>query len=340
MDRYGNASSLPACFDHDASVGGATNGRKEATRQFVGVFEPMISLQLPIAAESIDVMGRRRKNPLFPINSIENLLSGEHFDRVAAIGSIDFLFMFHGSMRMTLVKNFLPVALVLAALVFVGCQKKQKVVTNPEKQRELAELEQRMNQRDKEFESQQNKNIPPQTVSVSGLFVSSPADLSQTDPNAMSVDSTPERVLNEFLTLLRQGERFSAQRLLTEAAQQETARASLELDAPGDKNTTFTILSARYATSEQVMAEVDCLFHQKDYQGDSIKLSWMMRRQANGWKVYGMLINLADGELDLVSFENATDLARIQQSVELPNTDLATPPERQANLDPDALKYR
>ena len=241
---------------------------------------------------------------------------------------------------MTLVKKYLPVGLIMVALVIAGCQKSPKVTTDPEKQRQLAEFEQRMNQRDIEFEKQRHGIKAPQTVSVSGIFETSPANLSQADPNAMSVDSTPERVLKEFLTLLQQGDRFSAQRLLTEPAQQETARARLELDAPGDQDTTFTILSARYATNEKVIAEVDCLFHQSDYQGEAIKLSWMMRRQANGWKVYGMLINMDGGELDLVSFENAIDLARIQQSVEPAESDLAMPPERQADADPEALKYR
>lgn len=241
---------------------------------------------------------------------------------------------------MTLVKKYLPFGLMIAALVFAGCQKSPKVVTDPDKQRDLAEFEKRMQQRDIEFENQRHGIKAPQTVSVSGIFEPSPADLSQTDPNAMSVDSTPERVLKEFLTLLQQGDRFSAQRLLTEPAQQQTARAQLELDAPGDKNTTFTILSARYATNEKVIAEVDCLFHQSDYQGETIKLSWMMRRQTNGWKVYGMLINLDGGELDLVSFENALDLARIQQTVEPGSADLAIPPQRQADSDPEALKYR
>jgi acylphosphatase len=65
----------------------------------------------------------------------------------------------------------------------------------------------------------------------------------------------------------------------------------------------------------------------------------MLRRQANGWKIYGMLINLPDGQLDLISFENANDLARIQQSVDV-NSGEDDTPVREANKDPEALHYR
>jgi hypothetical protein len=132
----------------------------------------------------------------------------------------------------------------------------------------------------------------------------------------LTVDSKPEEVCQAFLELLARGEDYAARRLLTEAAMIGTARAGLDLDAPGDENTSWSVLPARYATESAGVAQVDCLFRQAGNQDDAVPLTWMLRREPNGWKVFGMITRDANGHPDLLSFENSADLARIHNSIE------------------------
>ncbi len=147
------------------------------------------------------------------------------------------------------------------------------------------------------------------------------------DAAGLTVESSAEDVCREFLRLLENGERFEARQLLTDQAQLATERANLELDAPGGGAMTFEVSGARYATGERQIALVDCHFRDPVDPDARMTLTWTMRRQENGWKIAGMLVDPGGGALDLLSFENASDLARIHQSVD---GDAQNLPERTA----------
>ena len=127
--------------------------------------------------------------------------------------------------------------------------------------------------------------------------------------------STPEFVCGEFLTALATGNHIRANQMLTNVAQIETAKANLQLETPGSEGTSYEVMPALYATSERKVAQVTCILKQPGQVLD-VKLTWMMRFQYNGWKISGMSIQMADdASIDLLSFENPKDLARIQNSV-------------------------
>lgn len=176
-----------------------------------------------------------------------------------------------------------------------------------------------------------NGTVDRSVVTASYTVESSPANLlpgsgHPEDPETgdLTIESSPEEVCHRFLVSLQNGERQLAFGLLTPAAQQATSRASLELDSPGEPGSVFTVMPARYATSERLVAEVDCLFHDPTSPDQSVRLTWVMRNQPNGWKISGMAIDNGDGRPDLLSFENRTDLERIHGSV--PPPPRGTPP--------------
>ncbi len=214
-----------------------------------------------------------------------------------------------------IMRELLRAFAVLLTLISAGCDKSPPVVLDPETEEELAEFDRQLEVRDQEYVRANKRINDPNVVVASHSVEASPASLPDDTDTGLRIESSPEDVCREFLSALQREDRDTARQLLTTVAQVETTRAHLELDAPGDAQTEFSVMQARYATLEQMVAEVDCLFHRNDYRGESVKLTWMMRRQTNGWKIYGMLIDMGSGQLDLLSFENAIDLARIQQSV-------------------------
>ena len=261
-------------------------------------------------------------------------------------------------MTVNMLKRPGPAFLLLACFfaLLSGCQRKPKIVLDPKTQEELDRHQAIMDQRDREFELQQEKQrnsvdqgqvqtlLPESTGAMTPApsVIASRSDTPEPDGVAdgrdsapgshrhtaflatgpeetfsgqLTIESGPDEVVDEFLKLLQRGARLDAKRLLTDRAQTETSRAGLELDAPGGMQTRFSIQKTRFATSEKLIAEVDTVFHSTDPATEPIRLTWMLRRQRNGWKVYGMIIRNGKPGLDLLSFENPIDLTRIQQSV-------------------------
>lgn len=132
----------------------------------------------------------------------------------------------------------------------------------------------------------------------------------------LNKDSKPEEVCRLFIASLSTGDHIAASQMLTNLAQIETARADLQLESPGSSDATWEVLEADYATSAKQIAQVRCLLQEPGQEGTA-QLTWLMRRQYNGWKISGMSIQVdGSGEVDLLSFENPLDLQRIQSSVE------------------------
>ena len=166
-------------------------------------------------------------------------------------------------------------------------------------------------------------DAPPEFANNSNTAEQLNAPEKQTAANPterISPESEPKQVCGAFLELLESGDHRTATKFLTNVAQLETARANLILEAPGGPGCRTEIQPAKYATTERKVAHVECLLYQ-DGSATPISLTWVMRRQYNGWKISGMTIRLdQQTSPDLLSFENPVDLARIQQTVETETT--------------------
>ncbi len=131
----------------------------------------------------------------------------------------------------------------------------------------------------------------------------------------LTKNSSPEEVCRAFLNALERSDHLAANQILTNIAQLQTARADLVLESPGAGGSRFEILPARFATSAKEIAQVPCSLYQPG-QDLPVKLTWMMRKQFNGWKISGMSVQVSEnGQVDLLSFENPKDLQRIQSNV-------------------------
>ncbi len=174
-----------------------------------------------------------------------------------------------------------------------------------------------------ELTDNRHESTPATTQNEPAQIVAASMSSSQDSPaaipkgNRLSMNSSPEKVCQVFLRSLQSGDQISAQQLLTERAIIETSKANLELASPGSPDAVFEILPARYDTLKKRNAHVDCLVRQTPDAANHppIKLTWILRRNSSGWKISGMAVSGDEDSIDMLSFENPIDVARIKNSV-------------------------
>ncbi len=155
----------------------------------------------------------------------------------------------------------------------------------------------------------------PKTNSVTPASTeveSSPASVSLLpDRNA-----GPGEVCETFLKLLKAGDRLAAEQLLTRTALSVTSKADLQLEPPGSENAVYDVGSIRYATTLNKIAQVDCLVKETtDGTPETTTVTWLVRLQTEGWRISGIVLAGDDNIQDLLSFENADDVNRINQAL-------------------------
>ncbi len=139
----------------------------------------------------------------------------------------------------------------------------------------------------------------------------SPAVRSQT---SAATPSTPDAVCRAFLDSLARGDSRGATQYLTTTSLINARRAELVWQAPGGPQATYAVHAPRFATNKQTLATVDCTIRDTvDGQVVESELAWMLRLDANGWRICGIIVHLdEDGIPDLLSFENPDDVASIR----------------------------
>lgn len=158
--------------------------------------------------------------------------------------------------------------------------------------------------------------------------------------NQLPVASTgPKEICNRFLNLLRDGNRITAERLLTRKALTVTSQAQLELEAMGSEKAKYHFSDVRFATHKQKLAYVDCKIKDTvDGQSFETEMTWLVKTQKEGWRISGILVEVAaDQPKNLLSFENFDDVARIKGSLAEDIQETHTV-ERQAEADSGKLK--
>ena len=158
----------------------------------------------------------------------------------------------------------------------------------------------------------------PETTSVPATKSTSIGSPAATVADLPDKNAAPEVVCLEFMTLLQQGNRLTAEKLLTRTAFTVTTRADWQLPPIGSSSAEYEIGEVRFATIKQKLAQVDCKVVDKvDGKKEKFDVTWMVRRKKEGWRISGMLIEIDDAETrDLVSFENPADVAMIKESLD------------------------
>lgn len=128
--------------------------------------------------------------------------------------------------------------------------------------------------------------------------------LSEVSALPVARDSAPAVVVSAFLDALRAGDNSTAEQLLTTTAREQTLSHNLPLQAPGSPTATYLIgRTMRIDGGVQVGSR----WTERSENGEPIiyDIDWVLRQQADGWRVVGMSMALTpQGKRFVVSFEN------------------------------------
>lgn len=151
---------------------------------------------------------------------------------------------------------------------------------------------------------------------------------SSTEPSASSprkppafgtggLGKTPAEAVHAFLSAVKDGDEETASQLLTPLAREKTKEMEMEVAPPGSQTAQFAIGDVEQINEE--IAHVASTWSDVDEEGtphqDSI--IWLLRREAEGWRIGGMATKIFDDEPPLyLNFEDPEEMIRKQMLVE------------------------
>jgi hypothetical protein len=136
-------------------------------------------------------------------------------------------------------------------------------------------------------------------------------------------DSTPEKVVTEFLNAMKTGNDGVAAGLLTATAREETAKHSLAVQPPGSETAQYEIGEGELSEDDPNVAQVGCLWTEKGPDGadHSEQVVWVLRKHTEGWRVFGMATQMPTRP-DPVFF-NFEDPAEMTELMEMISQEMA-----------------
>ena len=121
----------------------------------------------------------------------------------------------------------------------------------------------------------------------------------------------PEQVVQTFLDAMKTGDIATKASLLTQKAREETARENFEANPQSAASAQYEVRPAEYLPDGNG-AHVTSVWTET-YPDGTIKYDvvWVLRRQAEGWRIAGMAIELVPGQPPaFLNFEDAADMAK------------------------------
>jgi len=131
--------------------------------------------------------------------------------------------------------------------------------------------------------------------------------------SAPGKEASPHDVVAAFLTALRNGDENVASCLLTSRAREETAKRNLVVQPPGAPSATYQVGEVEYATEQKDGAYVPSSWTENDRDGvaHTYQITWVLRRQSDGWRVAGMATQVDEAKPPLfLNFEDPEDMLR------------------------------
>jgi hypothetical protein len=126
----------------------------------------------------------------------------------------------------------------------------------------------------------------------------------------------PAAATQEFLEALRTGNDERASKLLSKTAREKTASLNRNVTPPASDTARFKIGKIDYVNDDG--ARVASTWIDVDEQGQprSDDAIWVLRREAEGWRIVGVAAQIFPGEQPLLlNFEDPDDMFRKQQWV-------------------------
>jgi hypothetical protein len=118
-------------------------------------------------------------------------------------------------------------------------------------------------------------------------------------------------VVTVFLNALRTGDSPTVESLLTSKARQELARHQLSVDVLSTPNATYQVRPPELLPTDPNGAHVSSVWTEKFEDGEeTYEIIWALRRQADGWRLAGMAMELIPGKMEFLNFEDPEDMLR------------------------------
>jgi hypothetical protein len=117
--------------------------------------------------------------------------------------------------------------------------------------------------------------------------------------------NTPEKAVAVFLEAVRKGDDERAAGMFTPLAREKTARMGIQVAPKGSDTASFQVGKVDYLAEDGARVQSKWTDLDKDNQPRTDKITWMVRKEAEGWRVAGMATEVFDGEPPLLlDFEN------------------------------------
>ncbi len=131
--------------------------------------------------------------------------------------------------------------------------------------------------------------------------------------------SGPAAAVAEFLEAVRTGDDEKAARMLTETARTKTAEMNMEVAPPGSDTASFEVGQVEYLGENRDGARVASTWSDLDENSKrrSDQITWMLRREPQGWRIAGVAATIFEGEPPLLlNFEDPEEMLRKQRWVQ------------------------
>jgi hypothetical protein len=131
-----------------------------------------------------------------------------------------------------------------------------------------------------------------------------------------AVPDTPEASVKAFLEAIRTGNDERASAMISSVARQKTAALTGSITPPASDTARFSVGKVEYIGADgarvaSVWTDVD-----EDGQAHSDEAVWVLRKEAEGWRVAGVAAMIFPGEEPLLlNFEDPDDMKRKQEEV-------------------------
>jgi hypothetical protein len=135
-------------------------------------------------------------------------------------------------------------------------------------------------------------------------------------PVALPANAPPDEVVSAFLEARRSGDALTTASLLTSVARSATAKHKIDVNGEAIPDLQFQVAKPKYLKNNSKGAHVDSLWSEilPDGTKASYEVTWVLRKEAAGWRVAGFAAELTSGaERQFLDFENPEDMIRKQQ---------------------------
>jgi len=144
--------------------------------------------------------------------------------------------------------------------------------------------------------------------------------------------NTPEKAVAVFLEAVRKGDDERAAGMFTPLAREKAAGMGIQVAPKGSDTAKFKVGKVDYLAEDGARVESEWSDLDKDGKSRSDEITWMVRKEAEGWRVAGMATVVFDGKPPLLlDFENPQET---MQKLELLRREM----ERQAQSEAAAAQ--